>query len=139
MFRELYWCAYGDVQDMPKPRALERKQGLYFDEFEIIFKLSAANVTLEELKRDYEFDSNLYASDGQVMWTRSGGGGSGGPLHHFLNEVRLDNNYAFGPTKKQRGWPTERLAEVGAIGVYQRKVPQGKQGRKRNAKPAKKK
>lgn len=130
MFRELYWCAYGDITDMPEPRDEKPKnKTLHFDEFEIMFRLSAADVTPEELTRDYEFYSNLYADGGSIWWTH-GGGASGGPLHNFLSVVRLDNNYAFGPTKKQRGWPTERLAEVDAVGVYKRKEPLVKLGQR---------
>lgn len=133
MFNELYWCAYGDIQDMPKPKPRndEPKRAVpYFDEFEIMFRVNVSNLTPEELKRDYEFYCNLYAADGNIWWTNTGGGAGGGPLHNFLGVVHMDNNYAFGPTKKQRGWPTERLAEMEAVGVYKRKELPVKLGHK---------
>ena len=58
------------------------------------------------------------------------GGACGGPLHNFLGVVRLDINCAFGPTKKQKGWPPERLAEVDAVRVYKLKQPIVKSGRR---------
>jgi hypothetical protein len=138
MMRNLYWCAYGDIQDMAKPREEKPKSNrLHFDEFEIMFRLNVADVTPEELTRDYEFYSNLYAVGGTIWWTNGGDGAGGGPLHNFLSLVRMDNNYAFGPTKKQRGWPPERLAEVDAVGVYKRKEPAGKLGQ-RSSESAKK-
>jgi hypothetical protein len=45
----------------------------------------------------------------------------GGRLHDFLNVLRIDKTYAFGPTKKQKGWPPERLAKMHAVGVYKLK------------------
>jgi hypothetical protein len=133
MMSDLYWCAYGDIQDMPKPKSRDegpKNKILYFDKFEIMFRMSVADITAEELARDYEFYSNLYVSRSTIWWTHGLGGASGGPLHNFLSVVRLDNNYAFGPTRKQRGWPTERLAEVDAVGVYKRKEPPVKLGRR---------
>lgn len=136
MFNELYWCAYGDIQDMPKPELREEKHKRavpYFDEFQIMFRVDVAEVTAEELKRDYEFYCNAYASGENIWWTNSGGGGAGGPLHNFLGILRLDNNYAFGPTKKQSGWPAERLAEKDAVGVYKRKELPVRLGKHPNA------
>lgn len=132
MFRELYWCAYGDIKDMPKPEPRDERSQFgtpYFDEFGIMFRMNVADLTEEELKRDYQFYSNLYIRNETVWWTLSGGGAGGGPLHNFLGVVRLDNNYAFGPTKKQKGWPDERLAEVDAVGVYKLKTPVAKSGK----------
>lgn len=124
MFRELYWCAYGDIKDMPEPKPVDeprKPEKPYYDRHSIMFRLNGAELTPEELNRDYEFYSNLCFSNERVLWTISGGGGGSGPLHHLLTEILYDNNYAFGPTRKQRGWPPERLAEVDAIGVYKRK------------------
>jgi hypothetical protein len=132
MIRNAYWCAYGDIQDMPKPPLRDSQQETpirYFDEFGIVFSLHAADVSLEELKHDYEFYCNLYAKGNTIWWGNPGGGASGGPLHNFLNVVRGDNNYAFGPTRTQRGWPTEKLAKLNAVGVYKRKEPLVKVGR----------
>jgi len=124
MFTDLYWDAFGEFKAMPvtdsKPAKAKRNIP-YFDEFQIMFSLRSSEVTPDTLKGDYEFYCNAYAAQGTIWWTNSGGSAGGGPFHDFLNIVKLDNNYAFGPTKKQAGWPTEKLAELNAVGVYKRK------------------
>jgi hypothetical protein len=126
MLTDLYWDAFGEFKAMPviesKPEKPKRNIP-YFDEFQIMFAVSATEVTPDSLKRDYEFYSNAYAAKGTIWWTNSGGSAGGGPFHDLLNVVKLDNNYAFGPTKKQVGWPTQKLAELNAVGVYKRKEP----------------
>ena len=126
LVRELYWCALDDIKNIPEPEPevdRHRPTTPYFDDYGIMFRLDATNLTQEELVRDYEFCHNVYASGDTIWWTRTQGGGNGGAIHDFLNDVRSDNNYAFGPTKKQSGWPTAKLAELKAVGVYQRKKP----------------
>ena len=125
MLSELYWCAYGDIQDMPKPEPQDDEPGVrYFNQYEIMFSLGASELSADELEKDYEFYCNLYAHEATIWWGNPGGGASGGPLYSFLNIVRTDNNYAFGPTKTQKGWSSERLSKVKAVGVYKRKEAQ---------------
>ena len=137
LIRQLYWCAYGDIQDMPKPAPRDdgrERPSRYFDEHGIMFSMKASNLTPEELKRDYKFYCNAYAKGNKVWWSGLGGGASGGPIHDFLNVVRGDNNYAFGPTKTQQGWSAENLAKVNAVGVYKRKEPPVKMSQTNKAK-----
>lgn len=97
----------------------------HFDEYQIAFRVDVADVTMDELKRNYKFHGNGFAS-GKNIWISLGGSNAGGgPLHNFLGNLRLDNNYAFGPTKSQRGLTTAKLVELGAVGVYKRKDPKG--------------
>lgn len=80
------------------------------------------DLSLDNLQRDYDFYSNAYAEGGSVWWATTTGGGRGGPLDNFLGVLRMDNNYAFGPVKKQKGWSLDRLKEKNAIGVYKLKA-----------------
>lgn len=79
------------------------------------------DISLEDLARDYEFTGNLYLGDGMVHWTNIGGGSADGPLDNFLCILCMDNNRAFGPIKKQKGWTLKRLEEYYAVGVYKLK------------------
>lgn len=123
MFSDLYWDAFGEFKFMmpEEPKEGEKRKVPYFDEFGIIFQIKVAELSPEELKSDYEFYCNAYVKGKNVWWTNPGGGGAGGPLDNFLGILRLDNNYAFGPTKKQKGWDVSKLAELNAVGVYKKK------------------
>lgn len=125
---QTYWCAFDDFSQLPKPKPKPEKvvegTGLpYYDEYEIMFSLKGRKLSAEELKRDYVFCMNLYAKDDNIFWAISKNTSAGGPLHHFLHELCIGNNYAFGPTKAHRGFTKAKLAEMGAVGVYKR-LPQ---------------
>jgi hypothetical protein len=118
---KLYWSAYHELQkEMPIEPSHSRTIP-YFNEFGLAMSFNAASLSLDELLRDYKFYGNVYAKSGKIWWTVSGGSAGGGPLHSFLQKVQLDNNYAFGPTKNQTGWPAHKLSELEAIGVYKRR------------------
>lgn len=125
MFADLYWDSSEECSGIQN-RELEKSRFTrsipYYDEHDIMFRLDAANLTAEDLKRDFEFYGNAYAKSGLIYLTHSRGGAGGHELHGFLGLIRLDRCYAFGPTKKQSGWPPDKLAEVGAVGVYRRKT-----------------
>lgn len=125
IFSTLYWCASDDIGNIPKPKpskAWDVRTIPYFDEFQIMFRMDISEVTPEVLAKDYEFESNLYAKDGEIWWGSAAGSTGGCPLHEFLGKLKLDNDYAFGPTKNRGGWKTEKLAELNAVGVYKRKT-----------------
>ncbi len=126
MFRELYWCAYGDIKDMPKPQPVDERprSGLpYFDEFGIMFRMNVADLTPEELSRDYEFYANLYIKKETVWWTNIGGGAGGGAATQFSREWFGWTATMPSVLQKKQAWPMERLAEVDAVGVYKRREP----------------
>lgn len=83
--------------------------------------LRRLDISTEDLERDYEFTGNVYLEDGYAHWTNTGGGSANGLLDNFLTVLCMDNNRAFGPIKKQKGWALKRLEEKGSIGVYKLK------------------
>lgn len=118
-----YWCAFDEFNRTPKPQPTKQhyqRSEPYFDEYDIAFQLNGKELTLEQLHKDYVFCMNIYVADGNVWWALNGKMSSGGPLHDFLNELRL-SNYAFGPTKAHRGFTKAKLAEMNAVGVYKKK------------------
>lgn len=122
MFGDLYWQAFGEFKNLPKEISeREGRDKLHFDEYGICFRLDEKELTAEELERDFEFCNNLVILNEKIWWTNSGGGAGGGRLPDFLNILRVDKTYAFGPTRKQRGWPPEKLAKLQAVGVYKLK------------------
>lgn len=124
MFSDLYFDAFTEFKAMPQREESSfgpKRTQSHFDEFQIMFRVDVSDVTPEELKRDYEFYCNAHSSGSNIWWTNPGGGGSGGPLHNFLSILHMDNNYAFGPTRKQAGWPIQKLTEKDAVGIYKRK------------------
>ena len=125
LFSDLYWDAFGEFGKMPpveEKNAWPEPVQPYFDEYQIMFRAAITELTADELKRDYEFCNNLVIRGEKVWWTNSGGGASGGELHHFFNVLRIDKEFAFGPTKVQKGWPLERLTKMNAVGTYKLKA-----------------
>ena len=122
MFADLYWDAFDELKKVPKDEAAKdvSSKEPYFDRHGIRFRLDETEITEEELVRDFEFCGNLVIQDEMIWWTHSEGA-NGGRLDNFLNSLRIDKAYAFGPTKKQKGWPPEKLAKLHAVGVYKLK------------------
>ena len=89
-----------------------------FSEFGLRYAVRLDEIAEGVLKSDYEFRHNIFIEDDTVWWTHDGGGRSGSSFDHFLTELRLDNDFAFGPPKKQAGWPIAKLESLNAIGAY---------------------
>ena len=124
MLSGLYWEAFGEFRRMPKRKEDEAARGVpYFDAEQIMFRVDAKDLSPEELKKDYQFYFNAHVSDGRIWLRHSEHHASGGHLGDFLHNLRIDNDFAFGPTKPGSGLTLEKLAAMNAVGVYKRKDP----------------
>lgn len=89
-----------------------------FDVHSIICAARLRDLNESDLASHYKFYCNVYLEDNLIKWTHALGGSSNGGLDRFLQILRVDNNYAFGPCQKQKGWSLVRLSDLNAIGVY---------------------
>lgn len=104
-----------------------------FAEYGYRYSIRFSDLSEEQMDEAYKFYANLFAKDSVIWWTSPGGRCGGGSLDDFFSILHMDGDYAFGPTKKQSGWPMEKLDEIGAIGVYKKVAAKPKSPAKRTS------